>query len=825
MKTKHLVAMALPLVFTACSQEELVTENSQTTTANRKTVENVVFKFNAEAESRMAFDGGKYTWENGDKFGACLMDQFIANNAMTGDFTWEDWFKQFELEDYIQSNYPFTRQENGSWTNAEAVMQEGNYFFYFPYNSNMGGLRTPIRMNVPTDQYVADGEKTYKVLDNQMFLAYAPIVADPSKEGHETITNITMEPLLAFPAFNITNNTGTPFTISRIAIGGTDGKGDGNNNAIKFPSVFEVKPKAGNFDKKNFVTNNKWSDADRRQQILNIVSASSSTEETVSKVNVVFGEKGKTLANGENFTSYIMLPALNILDKNDDKTLDGLELYIYTDKGLVTVPLSSDKAGDDIKVQNYLTEYEYNDGHKTLITLDERAFETPGSIKVSSTRDLEDLVEWNKNTQGEVNALITRDVTITKKIYDLLTANSKLSLTLQGDGTNSVNVTIPADAPANAIDRVKFNGEKKINIVNEGNVTISKALTTFNSLTNNGTISIATSIDLSNPSSDSYKVFTNNGKLSFDKKDLTVSNSSQERFINNGDITVTANVSGFKVANWGTITINEGITANQIFVDNSSKRENNVVTYGTLYVNGKMSNSTLRNNATVFVGENGEMTLKGSDEYITNYSTKYEDGDKLLYRASIENSGVISGLRNTGYVIMKTKNARLTSASAVQGFVDNTICSPYVAKVSGETIYANVSGDKKASEVATIVAESNAALLQISGNITVDPAEEEKIVTIKGQQSSFNVTVVDNLNIKPANNGVTLRFVDSNTTEGYAAFSLSKGTTIIENGVTLSIGSVTGNAKIIVQANATVWSDSAADDVTNLEKYGNWTKR
>ncbi|MDY3266489.1 MAG: fimbrillin family protein, partial [Phocaeicola sp.] len=162
MKTKHLVAMALPLAFTACSQEELINENNQATTSERKVVENVVFKFNAEADSRMHFDE-EYKWDAGDKFGACLMDQF--GTAMIGDFTWEKWFAQFELVDYLHTNYPFTRDENGSWTNAEAVMQEGNYFFYYPYNNNLGGQRTPIQLNVPTDQIVKDGQKTSSVLD------------------------------------------------------------------------------------------------------------------------------------------------------------------------------------------------------------------------------------------------------------------------------------------------------------------------------------------------------------------------------------------------------------------------------------------------------------------------------------------------------------------------------------------------------------------------------------------------------------------------------------------------------------------------------------
>ena len=115
--------MALPLLFAACSQEELVSDNSNSLTG-RKTVQNVVINTDVPA-TRMEFGNG-YEWVAGDQFGACLMDEFTPSND-------GNWWNDFTLVDYIQTNYPFTRQESKNWT-SEAVMQEGNYFFYFPYN-------------------------------------------------------------------------------------------------------------------------------------------------------------------------------------------------------------------------------------------------------------------------------------------------------------------------------------------------------------------------------------------------------------------------------------------------------------------------------------------------------------------------------------------------------------------------------------------------------------------------------------------------------------------------------------------------------------------
>lgn len=799
MKTKHLVAMALPLVFTACSQEELVTENNQSVASNRKVVENVVIKFNDAAESRLAFDDLKYKWENGDKFGACLMDQ-LTNPIDMDEWNWTQWFGQFTLVDYIQSNYPFTRQDNGSWTNAEAVMQEGNYFFYYPFNSNMGGKRTAIRMNVPTELYVTDGKETYDVLGDQMFLAYSPIVADPSKEGHETITNITMEPLLAFPAFNIENATGYDFTISRIAIGGEDG-----GKTVNFPTVLTVDPTSnGKFNNVDFVTNSNWTDVNRRAEVLDIVNKSNVEGETTTKVNVTFGEKGKLLGSGKNFTSYIMLPPLNVLDNNNDGKLDDLNLYIYTNKGLVTVPLSMDKDGDDIKIQNFLTSYEYNDGFISYIKLDEKAFETPGEINVNSTRDLEDLVVWNKNTQGEISATITRDVTLTKKIYDVLAVNDKLKLTLKGDAVNDVKVTIPVDAPANAIDRINFNAPANINLINEGVITVSKNFTTFKSLTNNGTLSIATSITLNG------KTLANNGTLTFDKKDITF----EGNFSNKGVVTVTANVSGFDVNNLGQFTINEGVECKKIYVENQYTTDPEL-TYGTLNVNGKMiAGSIINNHGTVVVGNKGEINAAGQ-----NVKEEYVVNNILLYASSIQNSGVISGVTNLGTIVMETKEAQLNSNSSSTGYIQNNACANVKAQ-TGETIFVEFSGETKASEISKIVSESNAKVVKLQGNVTIDPSEKNNKVEVVGR-NSLTIKTVGVLTFKASSSeNVELGFKNYNGT--YANAFFNEGSTKVCDYVTLSVGYVIG-ANITVDNYANVWADNKPNGLTNV--YGKWNER
>lgn len=794
MKTKQLAVMAMPLLLAACSQEEFLSENSNPALNGRKVVENVTFNFNVPT-TRMHFEGG-YQWDNGDKFGACLMDEFV--NAES-----DNWFDYFILRDYIQSNYPFTRQDNNVWANSEAVMQEGNYFFYYPYNDNLGGKRTPIRINVPTTQVVEDGASMSSVLDYQLFAAYAEIVADPEKGDHESVRNLTMEPLLSFPAFNIKNNTGNPFTIYRIAVAGKDG----NDVDIAFPTILEVKPATGEFRNRVFKG---LKEDEKRKEILKIVSKND--EDVISKVSLVYGENGKTLNNSEEFTSYVMLPALNLLDTNGDGELltedktEGLKLHIYTDKGLVSVNLSSEDANDsdndDIKVQNSLISYEYNDGHITYITLDEKAFATPNSMDIASTRDLEDLVTWNTNTQGNITANIINDVILTKTIYDVLNKEgSKLELTLTGNA----KVTIPEDAPENAIDRIKFN-DPNLEIINEANVVISKDFGQYKKITNEGVMTwTAGTYTLTD------KTFVNNGNLTFNKKDMAIYLGTFENY---GEIIVKANVivMNGELKNSGIVTINEGIKYNG-GLSNKAEWKNGKVVAGTMNVNGTFIGFG-SNSATIVVGEKGQIV---SDGFTNNENYLYNNNYEVIYSAVILNNGVISGIINNGSIRMVSANARLQSDDTSTGSINNNECSPYVKKTTNETIYVAVTENKKASEIATLVKKSNAKQLQLQGVVTIDPTKLTEPVVIKGENEKLDVVVTGNLNFE-GQEGAILSFENANN------LSVQRGTMLVKNGIKVDFGQagVSVASKLIVEAGAEF--ACGVEQVKNAEVYGTWTK-
>ena len=772
-------AIALPLFFTACTQDEFVSgENSSNPAlANRKTVENVTINM-SEPDTRMVFDGG-YQWQLNDKFGACLMDEYVDINTLG------TWWEDFALVDYIQTNYPFTRQENKNWT-SEAVMQEGNYFFYYPYNYNFGGKRTPIRLTVPTEQYVADGESASSVLNNQLFVGYAPILAEEGKESESL--SLTMQPLLAFPAFNLKNVGTGSLTVYRIAFA-ADNK--------TWPTVYEIKPASGNFANSTFEG---LDDDDQRAEIQKTVSSVSGKE--TSRVTVTFGEEGIELSSQEAMWAYIMLPP--------SANLDDPKLYIYTDAGLGIADLSEahTDAGTNVGATNItndraLTDFDYNDGAAVYITFDNTAMDQPFNMGVNNTTDLENLVYWSRNnTSASLKATVVGDqVKISKNVYDMLADNNNLILTVTCASPGSATVTIPADAPANALDRVKF---ENVNIVNEATVTLSGNVG-GNQLTNNASITLnGNYYSLNN-------AIVNNGNLTFQSANgqtMTVALNNNQVITNNaaGTIVVATdvNVPSEGISNNGTLTINQGAEL-AARIHNKKAATGN----GTLNVNGSWpSRWTSYNNGTVNVSATGSIAVENQ----TGGTYGFTNNKGNL----IKNGGVVNGVINNGTIEMTSTNARLVTATSSKGEIDNTVGSNYVTKQEKEEIFCVVSEPVNASDLNDLVRDANAKRLDISGTINVDG--EDVSVEIE------SVNVVGNLTINGADK--TLRFVgieEMNITTGVTELAARSELALGEEGVIEGRLNVSAGARFIIANNAVLYATEGTISGV-VENYGTWTK-
>lgn len=723
--------MALPLFFAACSQEEIVTENNVTDLSSRKVVGEVTINLDEESMSRMAFVGGEtpYKWEAGDQFGACLMDE-PANDAAVPSYSYNvDFWNRFELVDYIHTNYPFTRQKDGSWT-SEAVMSEGNYFFYYPFNNNKGGQRSAIKVTIPTEQVLADGAKATSALDQQLFVGYSSVQAKEGKEK-ESIS-LKMEPLLAFPGFRLksSGNSTEAITIRKIAfhaVGET------------FPVEYEIKPATAKFNAYNYENKNE-SAATKRGNLVKIAKASGEA----NQVSLVFGEKGKTLKAGQSALGYIMLPPIT-----EAEQLDKPMLYIYTDKGLGRVNLKTahTDAGDDVTgVTNIpndraLTHFAYNDGAIVNIEFDNTAFDQPFEMEVRSTDELVDLVYWSRNnTDAALKATLMNDkIELDPEIIKMLKNNSKISLQITGNGHT---LTIPAKSAKDALLQKLTLNVTTLNIAKGANVQLPY-LTGVAQVNNYGTVELVKESTTPN--------FYNEGTITITGRDSDyngVKESAVNTIVNWGVVNSTATGSIENLVNQytGKANFNGGTTEvtkiSNDFYDNSTAE----------YKRGEI---TIASGATLKVTEGSNKglvivngTLNGAlDNEADNKDTR--SGYTNTIPSEIKNSGVVKNINNYGLVTMVVKGAHLQTAYALNGYVNNNVESPYITKVTGETIFVSFSGSYKASDVEKKLKATNALELRLAGTLTADPIEDgDGWSYIYGNQDKLNIVANGNLKIE-----------------------------------------------------------------------------
>lgn len=154
MRTKFLLAMALPMVFAACSNEDdLMT--SQEVAGQKLASKTILTVGRTEADTKLNADG----WENGDKVGLAWF-----NNASSGLITDGQGQAITEIittpDNKIYANHLFTYAD-GSFTN-EGDIYNGSYFAYFPYarqSAGNGASEKTIKLN--TTQKDVEASKAF----------------------------------------------------------------------------------------------------------------------------------------------------------------------------------------------------------------------------------------------------------------------------------------------------------------------------------------------------------------------------------------------------------------------------------------------------------------------------------------------------------------------------------------------------------------------------------------------------------------------------------------------------------------------------------------
>lgn len=132
-RRNYLLALALPALLAACTQDELMTENANND--GLKLVENPIENFNlkvnvAEDVQTRVTTGAE--WQVGDQMGLVWFNPYY--------YDWNDQMQQLNKPQFYANNR-MTISDGGSgtgvWT-SDAVIMEGQHFAYFPFQTVWG---------------------------------------------------------------------------------------------------------------------------------------------------------------------------------------------------------------------------------------------------------------------------------------------------------------------------------------------------------------------------------------------------------------------------------------------------------------------------------------------------------------------------------------------------------------------------------------------------------------------------------------------------------------------------------------------------------------
>lgn len=473
MKTnKILMTMALAAGFTACTSEELVESTQTNALENRKVLGDIEVVMGG-ADSRFALEDGSWAFNDGDAFGAALVDVFNGGKDANA-------IKNYSLTNYIQTNYQYAKGEGNVWT-TPARMVEGNYVFYAPYNPNHLSRKpievvTPLAQVLDVNDGVVDPYSTINNLlkaenPNPMFVAYQFLPA----EGQATSISVDMKHIFAYPEVTFANKSKEDVEIFKFVIVTEDAF------AVKAPlSIYTsttsnlANASAGgvvgslyNYGAETTTNaygawvnkNVKKGLAGETADLLNVTGAPQ------SNLIVVEIPEGLKVEAGESASFNVVMPAMEY---------DGYKVYAYTSDEEGYIIDNSTKSATFYPGKRYPKE-EYNNGNlvaskagklmtasidkdSELVTLDENF-----PVVVSTT---DELLAAVKNCTGNLTAIVTNEaVAINESVIDEMRQNGN-TLTIEGD------VTIEGGATAAAALTIEENIVCENNAIIEGYVTL-----------------------------------------------------------------------------------------------------------------------------------------------------------------------------------------------------------------------------------------------------------------------------------------------------------------------------------------------------------------
>ncbi|WP_277123150.1 hypothetical protein [Bacteroides ndongoniae] len=465
MKTKFLFSAALvTTMLAACTNEDFV-ESSKVNVVNdgRPVAGKVVLDF-GDASTRMDYNSetDKFTWDGSETIAALLMDEVdgTSNNyrPYNNPEEWANltWYQKYKLVNYINTNYPFTwDEERGAWT-TPAKMLEGNYFFAYP-RETYNGERQLIHSLANQVQEGSSKEAMEKAYArNQYWIGYSQIKA--GAENEEVLASVKMARTLSPIKFKITTvSTQTEYTVEKVTIQGDDLKTLLTIDPTKAGYNGKAAPKANDqngiynlkdgsnlsasttvFNYANFIEAkddlyNNANSATAENTVYNIEEGNESNYSWGDAIRATV-QAGNQLSADKEYAELYIKDATPISGQNqkavwgvvfvnlDEQVASGeLTMSIYTDKGIVKdIDLTKVNDGSGSKyaviTDHAITSLTSTGNAKEItIQIDDNSFDIPQEMTVNNVDDLERFITWN-STKNRVN-------TVTLANNDTLTAD------------------------------------------------------------------------------------------------------------------------------------------------------------------------------------------------------------------------------------------------------------------------------------------------------------------------------------------------------------------------------------------------------------------
>lgn len=730
---------ALLSLFAACTNDDFVSyeQGAQSgDAAMRPTVDVTlnVLKSNG-ADTRLAYDFVEgYQWEEGkDVIGALLMDKVIAKKGgqdfrpHDGIEAWEEmpWVERYALVDYVNTDYPFTLQENGEWK-TDAKMLEGNYFFTFPFASYNGNREAIHSIGEQVQDGVTNASLAEAYAKNNFFIGFSRIHA--GTEGEEVISSdLEMTPVLGALGVELINTGNQDFTVKKIIlqsdafhtlikVNPTDANYDGENDAdataegkiynlddSKLPDGWGTGVFFNYANYEEMVKNGEdWTYAETFEERYNNLSLVNNTKKAYYNESlnynrqnalraVIEGIEGVDGADNRAELTVLNAPVMkantpdvtqrfiimtNIYEYT--KTPEAINLYIYTDKGMVgpvnitEIQAEVDTDGDGNKNVTVITENPIREiapgiAKKVTLQIDDNSNQGAWGMSIYNESDLAQFIEWNKGTDRAFTATLMNDVTLTKEMSDMLVsdawATAKLVINTQEGATGEAHKLILGEGVAkNILDKVLVRA-----YVNSFGAAVA------------GTIEVKNALELG---SNSYV----NGTYNIGNQ-TTVKVANVLEVAEGASVTVaspiehktTGDYKGQQLiiaGNEGTVTLNAAVDQLQIAENKAEVNINANATFFGAYYN---SNKNLEG-ATITIGKGA--IVNAASTLLNNGKNDYQTEEEADY-AVIENNGTLTDFRNGeevqpwGKVI--ANEGSITNVDNNYGIVEKTVLAAQVS--------------------------------------------------------------------------------------------------------------------------------------------------